>query len=310
MGSRGHQGEGCENCHNYAHLGRRKFLGLLGMGVASLLSACSEVGTRKVAAAVPNVTTDNSGELAPPDEGMATGTFGPTAGDPASAGRTSVELDNIPGPNSGAPIVFSHGPKGTNEIALTIDDGFCVECVAAYVRFAQNSGTHITFSPNGIYGKLWNPHAEALRPLIEAGQVQIGNHTYSHLDVTSLSASRMKTELERNEAWIENAFGITARPWYRPPFGRHNARTDELAAELGFTNILMWNGSFGDAALLTPQVLMTQATKYLRPGTIMLGHANHPTITHLFLEVQDIITRRGLQPVTLDEMFGTSRVVG
>jgi peptidoglycan-N-acetylglucosamine deacetylase len=42
----------------------------------------------------------------------------------------------------------------------------------------------------------------------------------------------------------------------------------------------------------------------------MLGHANHPTILSLFPQVQAIIAQRNLQPVTLDEMFGTSRVIG
>jgi peptidoglycan/xylan/chitin deacetylase (PgdA/CDA1 family) len=142
------------------------------------------------------------------------------------------------------------------------------------------------------------------------GQVQIGNHTYSHLDVTRLSDRRFRTELERNEEWIQSTFGITSRPWYRPPFGRHNKHSDGIAGELGFTNILMWNGSFGDAALLTPQVLMAQAVKYLKPGTIMLGHANHPTVTHLFGQIEGIIAERQLETVTLDEMFGTSRATG
>jgi peptidoglycan/xylan/chitin deacetylase (PgdA/CDA1 family) len=317
MGAGGHGLEGgCQNCGEYAHLGRRKFLSLLGLGVASVLTGCSELGGRRVAAGVaPGSLSDDSGALAPPNEGLplgSTGDYQPLgeAGAVSSVTSTLVELDNIPSAHPGPPVTITHGPKSTNQIAITIDDGYCTECVAAYVEFARTSGIHITFSPNGVYSSLWSPYATTLRPLIEAGQVQIGNHTFSHLDMTKLSASRMRSELERNEKWIEKTFGITTRPWYRPPFGRHNQRSDQLVADLGYTNILMWNGSFGDAALLTPQVLMAQATRYLRPGTIMLGHANHPTVTHLFGQIQDIISQRGLQPVTLDEMFGTSRATG
>lgn len=42
----------------------------------------------------------------------------------------------------------------------------------------------------------------------------------------------------------------------------------------------------------------------------MLGHANHPTVIHLFDEIEQIIKERGLRPVTLDAMFGTSRATG
>ena len=39
----------------------------------------------------------------------------------------------------------------------------------------------------------------------------------------------------------------------------------------------------------------------------MLGHANHPTVLGLFDQISGIIHERGLQPVTLDEFFGTRR---
>ena len=84
-----------------------------------------------------------------------------------------------------------------------------------------------------------------LRPLIEVGQVQIGNHTYSHLDLKQLPEAQIAAELERNEEWINRTFKTSSRPWYRPPFGFHDARTDDIAGRLGYTNVLMWNGSLG-----------------------------------------------------------------
>ena len=79
---------------------------------------------------------------------------------------------------------------------------------------------------------------------------------------------------------------------------------------IAYTQILMWNGSFGDSTVISPQQLIGLAEQYLTPGTIMLGHLNHPTILSLFGQIQSIINDRNLQPVTLDEMFGTSRVTG
>lgn len=166
------------------------------------------------------------------------------------------------------------------------------------------------FNPNGCYGEIWTPLAKTLKPLIEAGQVQIGNHTFNHKQLTELTDTQIADELEQNEHWIEQAYGITARPWWRPPYGFHNERTDEVAASIGFTNVLMWNGSYGDSTLLRPQVLLGLARQYLRPGVVMLGHANHPTVIHLFPEITEIIAARGLHPVTLDEMFGTTRSTG
>jgi peptidoglycan-N-acetylglucosamine deacetylase len=164
--------------------------------------------------------------------------------------------------------------------------------------------------PNGCYGEIWNPLANTLKPLIEAGQVQIGNHTFNHPYLTQLSDVQVIAQLEKNEEWIQQTFGITARPWWRPPYGVHDRRTDKLAASVGYTNVLMWNGSYGDSTLLKPSVLLSLASKYLQPGVVMLSHANHPTVIDLFPQIAEIIAARGLHPVTIDEMFGTSRSAG
>jgi len=283
-------------------MGRRHFLGMLGVGAAVAMAACDN---RRVAA-LPAIVTPSTTPPATTSFPVQTTT---TAAPPTTAAPL-VRLGLIPPPRPGAPQVLSEALAPTRRIAITIDDGYCAPCVDAYVAFAKSSGIHITFSPNGTYSALWTPHAPVLRSLIEAGQVQIGNHTFTHPDITRISTARVREEIERNEQWIESTFGITSRPWFRPPFGTHSARTDQLAAELGFTNILMWNGSFGDSTLISPEQLMSLARRWLQPGTVMLGHANHPTITALFGQIQALIAERSLQPVTLDEMFDTSRRTG
>lgn len=205
-------------------------------------------------------------------------------------------------------VVLSQGPQGSQQIALTIDDGYCTDCVTGYVDFAQRTGTHITFAPNGTYNRVWAPHAPVLRPLIEAGQVQIMNHTFNHPYLTRISTSQIQAELEQNEQWIIQTFDTTARPYFRPPFGSHNSTVDNVAAELGFNRVVLWNGSLGDDTTVSPEFLMSQARQYMNPGVIMLGHANHRTVLGLFDELVQLIRDRALQPVTLDEMFGTKRL--
>ena len=48
----------------------------------------------------------------------------------------------------------------------------------------------------------------------------------------------------------------------------------------------------------------------LQPGVINLGHANHPPVLSCFDQLVALIHSRNLTPVTLDEMFGTSRATG
>ena len=292
-------------------LDRRHVLTVLALGTVAALAGC-------------NRSQD------PPSEAGRSGPFpqpAPAPGVPVSAGRPVPPRGNPPADPSAdpsadptqdptqdptlyvVPQVVDRLPLSApaKAVALTIDDGFNPTVVAAYVEFALTSGVHLTFNPNGLYAPVWERHAQVLRPLVERGQVQIGNHTFHHKNIKLLSESKLREELERNDEWIQQTFGFTSRPYFRPPFGFHSPRTDDLVAGLGYPTIVMWNGSFGDAAVLTQKVLMREAKKWLRPGTIMLGHANHPTITHLYPELLALIASRELTPVTLDEAFGTSR---
>jgi peptidoglycan/xylan/chitin deacetylase (PgdA/CDA1 family) len=236
------------------------------------------------------------------------GTNAPDPARPTAEAPPPTDPETIPSGPPAAPVtgarVLTHGPSDGNRIAITVDDGYDAQVVAGYVDFAHRTGIHLTFSPNGSYGHSWAPHAAVLKPLIEHGQVQIINHTYSHRDLRKLSPGQIRDELERNDEWVNKNFATTTRPYYRPPFGFRNATVDGTAADLGYRDTVMWSGSYSDSKLITPDFLMAQARRYLKPGVIMLGHANHPTVLGLFDQITALIKERNLNPVTLNEMFG------
>jgi peptidoglycan/xylan/chitin deacetylase (PgdA/CDA1 family) len=301
----------------HRRLGRRAFLGLLGVGLA--VSGCAgPLGTPAPGAHRPGGPADRApGEVQPAEGQPAEGE--PAEGEPGGGapGEGPGQVDLVPGRTPPAPVAqagggleLHGGPAGSvpaRQIALTVDDGFCAGCVTGYVEFVQRSGVHLTFSPNGLYQHAWAPHAAALRPLIAAGQIQIMNHTFNHPNLTRLPAGTIRQELTSNEAWIHRTFDTSTRPYFRPPYGFHNAKVDQAAASEGFNRTMLWDGSYSDSKLITPQFLLGQARKYLTPGVVLLGHANHPTVLGLFDQILDLIKQRELNPVTLDEMFRTHR---
>lgn len=250
---------------------RRTMVGLLALGMVAILSGCSD---------------DDADE----------------AGGPGKSAK--------PTPKKAAPAkprVLWKSPPAGRRIALTIDDGYDAATVAGYVAFAKTTGIPITFSPNGAFQRVWNAHAAVLRPLIEAGQVQIGNHTFGHKDLTKISPKAAANELKKNEKWIRKTFGTSSLPYYRPPYGARNPRTDQLAADLGFSSILMWNGTFDDQSVVSHKHIMKAARNGMKPGSIIVGHANHPPVLKALDDIQKLMKQRDLHPVTLDTMFATKR---
>ena len=203
-----------------------------------------------------------------------------------------------------APIgVVDQLPGEGSSLALTIDDGTSSEVVASLCRFAEDSGVRLTFFPNGRYSS-WEENGDLLQPLVDSGQVAMGNHTWSHPDLTTLSDDEIAEEIGRNRDWIESTFGIRT-PFMRPPFGSHDLRVDRISAELGHPTIVMWNSTLEDNRLLTAAELLDAADRWFAAQAVVVGHANQPTITTVYDELLELIAERGLQTVTLADVWST-----
>jgi peptidoglycan/xylan/chitin deacetylase (PgdA/CDA1 family) len=205
----------------------------------------------------------------------------------------------LPLPDTGLLSVL---PGQGDLLALTVDDGVDSDVVRRYTQFAKDTGIRLTFFVNGNY-RSWTDNAELLRPLVESGQIQLGNHTWSHPDLTTLPTAQIADQIQRNHAFLSNTFGVDARPYLRPPYGRHNAAVRSAAADLGYTVTTMWSGSLSDSTVITEDYLMKMADTYFRPQNIVIGHLNHPPVTHVFDGLADIIRDRNLRTVTLNDVF-------
>ena len=233
----------------------------------------------------------------------------PVAVRPHRPGRTvrpAAVLTRVPAPVPVDPPtgVVDGLPGEAAQLALTIDDGTNSEVVAAFAAFAADSGVRLTFFPNGCY-RSWSENADALRPLVDSGQVAFGNHTWSHPDLTTLPDQAVADEITRNQEFLRTTFGVRETPFLRPPFGARDERIDRIAADLGHPTVVLWNGTLDDSRVLTADELLTAARKWFTEQTIVVGHANHPTVTTVYGDLLALIAERGLTTVTLADVWAT-----
>jgi peptidoglycan/xylan/chitin deacetylase (PgdA/CDA1 family) len=288
---------------------RRNFVMMLAAGTAAVLSGC----TSPLAQPGPAGQTSGAGKGPIPTDTHSDSPI--SVYTDASGHRLSLiqtakpDLPVVPG---GPPSHITHLDCAGKNVALTIDDGDSPEVVSAYIDFARATGVRLTFFVSGSYPS-WTEHRDRLRPFVDSGQIQLANHTWTHADLTRCSDRRVESELTRCEKFLNNTFGVTGKPFVRPPYGYRNRRVDAVAASLGYTSMTTWYGTFGDSGLITEAVLLDLARRWIRPQAVLIGHANHPTVTHLYGPIIDIIRDRHLQTVTLDDAWygakGRNRVV-
>ena len=274
-----------------------------------LRATASIVTGAALAGCARQVPLDISGDSAVSD------TPAPTTGRPGSS-SPSVSAPPVSEPPAAVPpLPTTKGAipvgKAITEIpvpgpymAWTIDDGTSPDVVAAYAQMAESTGNRMTFFLNGNQ-PAWTSQAERLRPFVSSGQIQLGNHTWSHPDLRSLSVKGIQDQLQRNDDFIQTTYGVSAKPFYRPPFGYIDARVRNAASAIGYTAPTLWYGSLSDSGVLTSDQIVQFGVQWFGAGRVVIAHANHPGVIGAMQALVDLVAQRGLRTVTLRDVFAT-----
>lgn len=211
-----------------------------------------------------------------------------------------------PGPASRVTLpggaVLSKLPGNGDLLAWTVDDGVDTDVVRLYTQFAKDTGVRLTYFVTGVF-KSWTENAALLRPLVESGQIQLANHTWTHPDLTKLSPKQIADELKSTDVFLRDTYGVDAAPYFRPPYGHHSAVVDAVAADLGYQVPTLWNGDLRDSAVLSEDLIVKMANQYFTPQNIVIGHLNHAPVTRVYGQLVEIIRARRLRTVTLNDVF-------
>lgn len=288
-----------------ASIGRRELLhhvGTFGLGAVSFgvlglgLTGCA-----------PSAAEGTHGASA---GGSASGSASATPSPSAAASETSAASATA-GSASSNPVPAAHAwtgpqtglPSEGKYIAWTVDDGADPEVVRAYAEFAHRTGTRLTFFINGQY-PAFNQYRDLLLPLVKSGQLQIANHTYSHAALTSLTDEQIVNELTRNDEEIMRLFGVSSKPYFRPPYGYYDARVLAAAASCGFTRPVLWYGSLADSSDISSAEVYAYAEKYALAQHILIGHLNYRGVVSELDRIRGLLDQRGLTTVTIRDYYG------
>ncbi|HEY7800854.1 MAG TPA: polysaccharide deacetylase family protein [Hyphomonadaceae bacterium] len=187
-------------------------------------------------------------------------------------------------------------------VALTFDDGPTPEYTDGVLDVLRERGVKATFFLMGVDSEK-NP--EQVRAIIADGH-ELGNHTYSHPDMTLASVDKAKDEVERTDAALRNA-GYSGEIHFRPPFGKKLIGLPLYLSDHDRKTIT-WDvepESFGDIAA-DPELITAHVLEKTKPGSIIILHVMYKareTSRQALPEVIDGLQARGFRFVTVSELL-------
>jgi peptidoglycan/xylan/chitin deacetylase (PgdA/CDA1 family) len=122
-------------------------------------------------------------------------------------------------------------------------------------------------------GDWMRTHPEETRLLASNPKFELGNHSWSHADFTTLTAEQMAQELETTQDLLFKLTGKHAR-LFRPPSGGYNDLSLQVTAEHGLYTIL-WDSVSGDPdPKFDSATILAEIQRTARKGSIIIMHAN------------------------------------
>lgn len=187
-----------------------------------------------------------------------------------------------------APVTASAAADCANGyVGLTYDDGPNPSNTTTLLSTLKNNGVRATLFNIGQNAAA-NPSLVAAEA---AAGMWIGNHSYTHPHMLTLSSSAMSSELSRTQSAIQSGGGGTPKI-FRPPYGETNATLQSAASALGLTTVTWdvdsqdWNGAS------TAQIVAAAAR--LTNGQVILMHDQYATTIAAIPQIVAGLKSRGL----------------
>lgn len=179
-------------------------------------------------------------------------------------------------------------------VAVTYDDGPS-ELTPKLLQTLADEGARATFFMLSSHA---TSYPDTVEQALAAGN-EIATHTVNHPDLTTLPLPEAKAQVLDSAAAIS---GITGKPitMFRPPYGEVN---DKIIAEAGMPAIL-WSIDTNDWREPGLAALVERSAGVAGPGDIILFHDTHSDTVEAAGAVVRGLHDRGLELVTVTQLFG------
>ncbi|MCI8286777.1 MAG: polysaccharide deacetylase family protein [Lachnospiraceae bacterium] len=185
-------------------------------------------------------------------------------------------------------------PEDVKKIAITFDDGPHPSYTEQLLDGLKERGVHATFFVTGEHAEL---HPDIIERMSKEGHV-IGNHTYSHMQLTKNNRDTFKEELIKTNEILKEITGEEVQ-YVRPPYGSWDKSFEK---ELNMFPVL-WTVDPLDWSSRNVGRITEKIINKTRENDIILMHDYYDTSVTAALKAIDELMEEGYTFVTVEEIL-------
>lgn len=180
-------------------------------------------------------------------------------------------------------------------IALTFDDGPTKKYTTAILDALKENQASATFF---VLGSRASDFPEILQRMILEGN-EIGNHTYSHKQLTTLSKENIEEEITHTQESIHDVTNQYPN-MIRPPYGSKNEDVMQCAEG---KKIVTWSLDTEDWRSRNTETIVNKVLKQVKDGDIILMHDLYASTAEAAIILIPKLKDMGYQLVTVSELY-------
>lgn len=204
----------------------------------------------------------------------------------------------LPALSADEPLVptLTQGPANKNLVALTFDDGPHPVFTPKILDELRKRKIHATFF---VLGERVKRYPWIVQQIIAEGH-EIGNHTYDHRLLTSLSPEEATKEIDLANNEIKAITGYETS-LFRPPYGELRADTKMYLREKNY-KVILWSVDPMDWKIRNSDKILSYVVQHTQRGSIILCHDIHKTTLDALPQMLDVLLEEGYEFATVNQL--------
>ncbi len=197
------------------------------------------------------------------------------------------------------------GDSSEKVIYLTFDAGYENGNTEAILDALKKHNVSATFF---VVGHYLESAPELVKRMVKEGHT-VGNHTYHHLDMSSISSKEsFRKEMDDVASLFEEITGSKLSMFYRPPQGKYSTENLKMAQEFGY-HTFFWSLAYVDwyqDKQPTKEEAFDKLIGRIHPGAIVLLHSTSKTNGEILDELLTKWEELGYTFKTLEDLVGAN----